>query len=217
MQLRALLLLVGALACRGTEPGEVLPATVLWMEWPAEVAADQSYSLRIVVLPLCSRGELIVNQVRSADTVTFDGRYVNVRPTDWGCEPAGPIYGFTALEGSRIPGPSRRVELKASGQRFGSLIVGDVTGSNRILAAGRARFFADGPGCPRIRPAGIPSGFPPSPPSYHLVAPVPDTSQSLSSAHWVEGYLAGGATTCKQWAGDTLIFHLTADSVIQFQ
>jgi len=160
---------------------------------------------------------LIVNQARAADTVTIDARYVNVRPSEWGCEPAGPIYGFTPVEGSRISATSGQVELQASGQRFGSLTVGDVTGSNRTLAAGRARFFNSSASCPRIQPAAVPSGFPPSPPSYRLAAPVPGTGPSPSSAHWVEGYFTTGSTSCKQWAGDTLVFQITADSVIQVQ
>lgn len=193
-------------------------ASVFWMEWPAQVNAGQRYEVRVVIPPLCTRSRLVVRQVSSTDTVAFQARWENIRPREWGCEPAGPIYGFTIVDAEPISGPARSIEVKATGREanslrtFGRLHVVEGESSGQTLAAGRARFWSESATCHRIQPAGTPSGFAPSPDGYQLEGTPPDTSES--AAFWVEGALTTGTTACQRWEGDTLIFRLAADSRI---
>lgn len=215
---RFLLLGLGAalLGCNSlSEPpvsGMTLPATVLWLEWPATVAVDQPYRVRLVIPPLCDDGHLEMRQLQSAHVVLFEARWTDVRPSDFGCEPAGPIYQLWTVEALRIGGSPRSLELQGTGSaidswhHFGTLTLVPNDATDSTLAAGYTRFFSDAPGCYRMQPAGTPIGLPPSPPSYQLSGSPPDTS--TSRRFWVEGYLERAKTACAQGAADSLVFHL---------
>lgn len=143
--------------------------------------------------------------------MAFETRWVDVRPSDFGCEPAGPIYDFSTLDGARMSGPPRTLELRAttrdSLRRFGSLTLVAAGVRDSTLAAGQTRFWSESPSCHRMVPAGLSDQVPHSLGTYQLAGSPPDTSPSRR--FWVEGYVERTATACSRSAGDTLVFHLT--------
>jgi hypothetical protein len=210
-------LAVALLGCDAMNAGEVRPASVLWMEWPASVQAGRPFQIRVVIPPLCSHnGNLDVRQSQAGDVVAFEVRWLDIRPSEWGCEPAGPIYGFSTIDAAGISGSPRSLEIRAtrgglaldSLRRFGTiaLVAGDTP--DRILAAGYARFLDESLACPRIRPGGTPTGLPPSPAAYALSGSRPDSA--TAGLFWVEGYFEHVTGACGP--SDTLAFRVVTYS-----
>lgn len=191
---------------RPPESSKIIPATVLWMEWPAQVTLGRPYQVRVVLEPLCAEGQLSFRDVVKGDALTFDSRYVNVRSGS--CEPP-PIYGVIARDAQSLSGQPRVLTVRATGLQvdslrlFGSLrTVVEARTDTTVLAAGEVTLLPAGPGCPRIEPGGRNSVA-----TYQLEGTA--SGISTSPPAWVEGYITRGPTSCSTGPADTLTFHRT--------
>lgn len=192
---------------RPPERPPIVPATVLWMEWPAQVTLGQPYQVRVVIEPLCAEGELSFRAVVTGDALTFDSRYVNVRSAS-SCEPP-PIYAVIARDAQSLSGEPRELTVRATSLQldslrlFGSLrtVVAARTDTT-VLAAGEVTLIPASPGCARIEPGGRNSVA-----TYQLEG----TASGISTwpPAWVEGYITRGTTSCSAGPADTLTFHRT--------
>lgn len=194
---------------RPPDSSEILPATVMWMEWPAQVTIGRPYQVRVVIDPLCADGNLSFRDIVKGDAVTFDSRYVNVRPGYWPCEPAGPIYSVSTRDAQSFSGQPHEFFVQATNQNldslrlFGSLkTVIAARSDTTVLAAGDVTLSPSRPGCMRITPGGRQPNT-----TYQFEG----TTAGISEwpPVWVEGYVTHGTTSCSAFAGDTVTFHRT--------
>src|SRR5882672_10383068 len=212
-----LLLLVPVAAC--SEPDiRSEPVQVSWMEWPAEVSAATSFTVRLV-----GYGVLCVEVVKFVTAPTVDQSAVTFEPyflltgQPQPCRelmPSSPIIGpifdtLVAVPGleAQIPRTfeiragtdvSARAALEAFPIRtFGEITVQSAQIENgRINAGGLANGSRDTAGCVHLWPYGIYPG-------YVIENPPADTARSWSG--FVRGYLyQPAAPVC----GAATVFHL---------
>jgi len=219
MRVVAFALLLGVGAC---ESGRILPVSVIWMDWPAEVAADDPFRTRLVVWQPCAliRGFVAAPTV-DASAVTFVPYFIADKNevaclggiaasellVTWSLDTAGMAPGLRAEV-------ERTYEMRGTATSCavctgfnsvpGAAIFGTVTVRPTLPQANATRKAAgfvtaqrDSAGCVRMRPSGLPS------PSGDLVVENPvDTA-----AQWygfVQGFIyQPAAPVC----GATRVFH----------
>jgi hypothetical protein len=204
---------------------EVSPATVEWMEWPAEVSAAMPFQVRLLVSrPGCRQGAFKLGVSADESAVTLAPYYL-IKSQEVLCLPeAGvvDVYPGAFDTVGTVPGLAvsfaRTFEMRAAAQVYapaapgvGDLPIrtyGEVTvrltspDSSRRNGAGFAAKLVDNSGCVRLQPSGFfgPSGTAGS----NLV--VEDQSDTSSFANaFVRGYIyEASAPIC----GQTRVFHL---------
>jgi hypothetical protein len=201
----------------------VEPATVQWMEWPAEVVAATPFKVRLVVpFPACHEWRFKPAVSADQSAVSF-APYFLVRKGETICQPHiadVDVYppGLTLDTSSTAPAlaatNARTYEMRAASSvdappapSAGGLPVrtfGDVTvrlsnpDASRRDAGGIALKLIDNQGCVRLRPSGWygPSGF--------VLDDQADTTHVTNA--FVRGYIYDApAPIC----GETRVFHLS--------
>ena len=203
---------------------EVSPATVEWMEWPAEVAAATPFQVRLLVArPGCRQGAFKLGVSADESAVTFAPYYL-IKSQEILCQPEAAIVdpypgGFDTV--GTVPGLAasvpRTFEMRAAAQvsappapGVGDLPVrtyGEVTvrltspDSSRRNGAGFATRLVDNFGCARLQPSGF---FPSGTAGSNFV--LEDQADTSSFTHaFVRGYIyEASAPIC----GQTRVFHL---------
>jgi len=207
-----------ALSCG--DDTHIVPATVSWMEWPAEVVAGEPFKIRLVgFAPFCGPNDGFVATPQVADsTVTFQPYFiVPDRQSPCPFTEQQLVYPFvapsfdtsTVVPGLAAPSP-RSYDIRArlavvtpggSGfavKTFGTVAVrADSIDTSRTAAAGRAYTARDTLSCLRIFTTSLFLGY--------VVENPPDTTTFWSA--FVRGYLyAPAAPVC----GEKRVFHLVA-------
>jgi hypothetical protein len=202
---------------------EVHPATIQWLEWPAEVLVGTPFKARSFLLPP------VCFEHRFKPGLTLDQSAVTIAPY-YLVKPGQPICPPTASASDLLPNPgldtvltlpaltvpnSRTFEMRASANAdapnpqpgVGNLPIrtfGDVTvrmsnpDASRTNVAGRVIVQIDNQGCARIQPGGF---F--SPGVEYVLEDQADTA-GVSFA-FVRGYLHDVTTPV---CGQTRVFHL---------
>lgn len=225
--MRALYCLPIFVALAACEPDvQVSPATVEWMEWPAEVPTATPFSVRLIVSRTCQQGTFQPGTSADESAVTFEPYWLIERNAGTACLPEARQFDvyYVALDTvGTAPGlatdVARTFEMRAAAALFlppsgrpGRPVrtYGDVTvrPSNpdgaRRNGAGFASKLLDNAGCLRLQPSGTigPSG---TPGSTYVLDDQADTT-SFTSA-FVRGYIHEAATpVCQQ----TRVFHLVS-------
>jgi len=215
-----LALLAGLTAC---DSGlEIEPASVQWMEWPAEVSVATPFTARMLVpFPACHRSVFKPAVSENQSAVTF-APYFLVEGGAPVCLPSPALdvapVPFLALD-TVITAPglattvARTFEMRATAFVATSTTntnavrtFGDVTvrlsnpDTSRRNAGGVATLLLDGGGCARLRPAGYLQ-----PPQGYVLEDQADTT-GLNYA-FVRGYLhEAAAPVC----GQTRVFKLVS-------
>lgn len=203
-------------ACDDDAPaGTVMPVTVIWMDWPAEVNAGTEFRTRIVVWGVCAT-EPRFHAGASADNhaVTFNPYFV-VDPDPIYCLEgvAQPLVAYGVDTAGIAPGLAalnpRTYEMRGSGpdhppanaipitpRTFGEVLVRP-SGADPVRrnAAGSVSSVADTLGCIRVRPFGTQDAL--------LLEDQADTA-GLGFA-FVRGYIYHAAAPV---CGETRVFHL---------
>lgn len=219
------LILVALAACESDI--DVSPATVEWMEWPAEVAAATPFTVRLVVSrPGCYQGTFKAGVSADESAVTFEPYWLVQRNSGANCLPEARHIEilFVALDTlETAPGlaanVARTFEMRATSVVFAPApepgvndlpirTYGDVTvrpadpDGSRRNAAGFAGKLVDQSGCVRVQPSGTigPSG---PPGSTYVLDDQADTT-NLTSA-FLRGYIHEVAAPI---CGQTRVFHL---------
>jgi len=222
MRFVAFALLLGVGAC---ESGRILPVSVIWMDWPDEVGADDPFRTRLVVLQPCAiiRG-FVPAPTADASAVTFAPYFVadkdqiaclaggvvaSEQLVTWAIDTAGMAPGLTAdvprlyeMRGAGVEScPACLVEQNsAPWVTFGEVTVRPALPSPSLVrnAAGSVLAQRDSTGCLRIRPAGLPGAG-----SALVVENPGDTTTQWFGV--VRGYIYElAAPLC----GETKVFHL---------
>jgi hypothetical protein len=208
-----------ALACDGPNT-HMVPATVSWMEWPAEVVAGTPFAIRLVgFAPFCGPHNDFVAAPQVDDSaVTFQPYFIvpdRQSPCPLTAQPlVSPILApsfdtSTVVPGLAAPSP-RSYDIRASIaiatpagsgafiKTFGSVTVrADSADTSRTAAAGQAYTSRDTLSCLRI--------FTPSFFLGYVVENPPDTTTYWNG--FVQGYLyTPAAPVC----GEKRVFHLVA-------
>lgn len=203
-------LLLASLGCTGPD-ARVHPSIVLWMEWPATVAAAAPFPVRLI-----GYGAECVEVVRFVTTPTVDVSAVTFEPYflikgyPQYCRSSVMLTIYdtsTAVRGLTAEFP-RTYELRAASQSdvggrsglpvrtFGDVTVGG-TQTGRVNAAGFVHAGMVVPGCQRIYPPGVVDGY---------VVENPVDPEEYWSA-FVRGYhYEPPAPVC----GETRVFHLVS-------
>ena len=223
MRLVAFAVLLGVGAC---ESGRILPVSVIWMDWPAEVAADDPFRTRLVVWQPCAliRG-FVAAPTADASAVTFAPYFVADKNeiecvngiatselfVTWSLDTAGMAPGLAAdvartyemrAAGASIPCPACSALNSVPWVTFGEITVRPTLPSHTGVrnAAGGVIAVRDSTGCLRIRPSGLLN-----PASSVVVENPPDTTAGWSGA--VRGYIyQPAAPVC----GEAQVFHLVS-------
>lgn len=193
-----------ALGCT-TEPNtEILPASVMWMEWPVEVLAAEPFTVRLVGFGAECREVLRFETEPTVDqsAVTFEPYFVvgtqpqpcPLRELD---PPPGTIIPYPSYFDTRAPVPPltptvpRSYEMRAATQQFsggsepavrsfGDIVVrSDVADRSRTAVGGHGYAYRDSLDCLRITPLGIAPGY--------VVENPPDTASYWAA--FVRGHL----------------------------
>jgi len=223
MRTVAFALLLGLAGC--SDNSQVLPVDVVWMDWPAEVAADDPFRTRIVVLTPCA----VIRAFEPSPTadmsaVTFAPYFVadkeviycgGVVPVasdftvNWSLDTAGMAPG--------LPAPSERTyEMRTVGvgiscpacaglntapwSTYGVVTVRSTPPppNGARNAAGLVMAQRDSVGCTRIRPSGLAS-----PAAAIVLENPPDTAPQWGG--FVRGYIYQPATPV---CGEAKVFHM---------
>jgi len=221
MRPAAFVLLCCALACE--EPNaKIDQVTVEWMDWPAEVNADQPFRTRLIVSGVCATnprfhagGSADQSAVTFAPYFQVDNDHilcleaVSTLLTSFGVDTAGTAPGLPAtsprsyeMRGVAWPAvPSAAAPQALPIRTFGEVTVRP-TGADpsHRNAAGRVLFEKDSLGCARVWPIGA-SGA-------HAWLVLEDQADTVGlSAAFVSGYVyEPAAPVC----GETKVFHLVA-------
>ena len=214
-----LLAFAGLLALAACESERILPVDVLWMDWPAEVAANESFRTRLVVSQPCAViRSFAPSPTSDASAVTFAPYFVAGNDVIYcGTDPVvSEVFVFGSLDTAGIaPGlfaPSDRTyEMRAAGgfscpacntapwTTFGLISVRPTPLPPSAVrnAAGQAIFQRDSLGCTRIRPSGSYG-----PGAAIVVENPPDSTEQFSG--FVRGYIhEPAAPVC----GEARAFH----------
>ena len=220
----AVLPLVCIAACG--EPKPIVQQTdVLWMEWPAQVIAQQPFRSRLIVGWACGVDDFRPGASVDQSAVTFAPYFLarkqvycalenRVQSLDvWGAiDTAGMVPGLAAnyprtyemRASASVNAPAQVANDALPVRTFGDVVV-QVSGvvlSDRRNAAGTAWAVRDSAGCLRLQPVGI---F-----VRGQLLPIEnpaDTTQYAS--HFVRGYIYdAGAAVC----GETRVFHLISQN-----
>lgn len=197
------------------------PATVQWMEWPAEVNAGQPFRTRLVVWSVCAIDPQFRDGV-SADlsAVTFAPYYLVSGGPIYCTAGATSVFAAIALDtAGRAPGlhanTARTYEMRAAEQTFARVAwganapvgtYGTVTvrpsgaDGSRHNAGGYANLSTDTMGCVRLRPGALYN------PAAALVLEDQSDTTSLGDA-FVRGYIYDAPTPV---CGETRVFHLVS-------
>ena len=192
----------------GGDAGEAVAGHISWMEWPAQVQVDAPYQVRVVIPPLCDNGNLVVREVSNDSVLALSVRWDDVRRSEWGCEPAGPIYSISTRD-VRGRSTARTLEVRGGGeaidsmQRFGTLTAVTNTPVDSVLAAGYAVLLTETV-CPRI----VPGGRDPISAHYLLEGAPPELVHRAFL--WVEGYITAAPQSQCNTTGQAIVFHLTS-------
>ena len=222
MRLAAFALLLGVGAC---DSGRILPVSVLWMDWPAEVGADDPFRTRLVVWQPCAliRG-FVPAPMADASGVTFAPYFVVDKQevaclsgvvasevfVTWAIDTAGMAPGLPAdvarvyeMRGAGVESCPACLGFNTapSPVTFGEVVVRPTQMPATVVrnAAGAVLAQRDSTGCLRIQPSGLPG-----PGRALVVENPPDTTSQWY--RFVRGYIyEPAAPVC----GETKVFHLT--------
>ena len=210
--------LLGLAAC---ENENVMQTNVVWMDWPAEVQANDAFRTRLVVWQPCAIIRGFVPSVRAeATTVTFapyflvdkdpiyclDGQgytsdfTVNVPLDTAGTAPGLPTERLYEMRTATPPCAVCAYLNSVPWLSFGYVTVRPTPPPTTVRnAAGTALAERDSVGCTRIRPSGLP-------PSAAMVVDNADTTATPPPwTAFVYGYIyQPAAPVC----GEATVFHL---------
>lgn len=213
------LVVVGA-AC--TEPAEVVPAGVVWLEWPAEALVAAPFRMRLLIPSLdCGViAELAIPVRAETAAVRLEPRYTVLQRRELWCF-AAPGLGDTAiavaieqpgsftLQALALPFPGEVTIPEAPALQlrdFGTIVTRTDSAATIENAAGIAAFFTDPLGCQRVTPFPIystPTGEHVSPGSYPL------DSTDTAIPPYVRSFVTGTVRRAPvAVCGDTVVFHL---------
>jgi hypothetical protein len=212
-------------ACSEPPPG-VQQTDVLWMEWPAEVIAQQPFRTRLIVSFQCGVEGFRPGASVDQSAVTFAPYFLEHKqilcPLEnrvlsldiWGAiDTAGTVPGLpanyprtyemraSASVNAPVPGPADALPVRTFGDV--TVHVSSVVLPDRRNAAGDAWAIRDSAGCLRLQPIGMflpPSGLLP-------IENPADTTQYAS--HFVRGYIYDAAAAV---CGQTRVFHLVSQN-----
>ena len=194
------------------------PATVHWMDWPAEVASGQPFLVRMLVSRPCVAHGFREGVSADESAVTFAPYFLEVNNEVLCLQAANLTIGALDTTG-RAPGLSasfpRSYEIRGAAdvyaglgslaaalpiRTFGHVVVRPENPDGaRRNAAGRASVLFDNEGCRRLYPMGVylPEDF----------APLADQNADPVSYGFVRGYFADApAPVC----GESRVFHLVS-------
>jgi hypothetical protein len=208
---------LAGVAC--TEPDtSVIPADVVWMEWPAEAVAQRSFDVRIGVWRPCALDQRFRPAPSAGQSSLTFAPYFLVSKEPLACalmdRPSAdldiaPLDTVVAAPGLDAPASARTYEVRgAAGEAvygaladrairtFGEMVVRPTSGTDtRTMAAGFASAQVEG-GCLRLRPGIRFTG------GYPIENP-PDATEFWWA--FVRGYLyRPAAPVC----GETVVYHL---------
>ncbi len=203
MRPAALAMLLGLAAC--SEDGRILPVSVVWMDWPAQVAAEDPFRTRLVVWQPCApiRG-FVPGPTADESAVTFAPYFVADKEpvacyaaqasevfVNLALDTAGTAPGLPAdvdrtyeMRGPATPCAACAVLNSLPWTTFGWVTVRPTLPQPNATrnAAGYVIAQRDSVGCWRIRPAGLAS------PSADIVMEDPrDTT--VQGYGFVQGYI----------------------------
>jgi len=230
MRLAALALLLGVGAC---ESPRIMPVSVVWMDWPAEVAPDDPFRTRLVVGQPCAliRG-FEASPTADASAVTFAPYFVadkgEINCVDgagatsellvtWTIDTAGMAPGLPAAgertyemrSAAGLSCPACVALNTAPWVTFGEVTVRPTLPQPNASrnAAGYVIAQRDSTGCWRIRPSGLSS------PDADIVMDDPrDTTIQVYG--FVQGFIyEPAAPVC----GATRVFHLVVPEMIRME
>jgi hypothetical protein len=215
----SVVLCLGVLAACESSGDNVSPTTVLWMDWPAEVNANESFRTRLVTWGVCaSDPQFYAGVSASAEAVTFAPYYL-VDSVEVYCIAATQTLLVTAIDtAGTAPGlaalVSRTYEMRGDAggnftqfsvdgqypaRTFGEVhVVPNGANPSRRNAGGTVSMLRDSLSCARIRPIGLYD------PSAALVLDDQADTTGLSYG-FVRGYIYDAATPV---CGETRVFHL---------
>lgn len=225
MRLVVFAMLLGLGACESNVL--VVPVEVVWMDWPAEVAAEDPFRTRLVVWQPCAliRG-FVPSPTADESAVTFAPYFVADKEPSaciaamgvasemlvtWAIDTAGTAPGLPAAavrtyemrSASTVPScPACSVLNSVPWVTFGQVTVRPTPSlpSSSRNAAGFVTAQRDAAGCLRIRPAGLPN------PGAAIVVENP-TDTTVQWSGFVQGYIyEPAALVC----GESKAFHLVA-------
>ena len=220
----SIVFIASIVACSGPDQ-DVAPATIQWLEWPAEVLAATPFEARIVLSPpACHPHTFRAGMTRDESAVTF-APYFLVKRKPLICPPTASASDFApniALDTLlTVPGLAasdpRTFEMRASAsveppqpsagageppiRTFGDVIVQLAKpDTSRRNAAGRVMLQIDIEGCVRLVPVGA---FNPA-----LGVVLEDQADTVGLAFaFVRGYLHDATSPV---CGQTRVFHLSS-------
>jgi hypothetical protein len=197
--------LFASLAACGDE-ARTIPVTVQWMDWPADVFADEAFRTRLVVWGVCALDPRFYAGAKADQSAVTFVPYFTGRPDDIVCAQRAIEILVSAIDTAGMaPGLradyARTYEMRAAGEVFYAQSAGldalpvrtfgDVTVRPwspvldplpRRNAAGYAVLEKDASGCARIRPLGLYT------PGAALVLENPVDTAGLSG-DFVRGYI----------------------------
>ena len=203
-------------ACEPSPSPNVIPTAVVWMDWPAEVAAGTVFSVRLVVYRPCAVIEAFNPAPRADESaVTFAPYFLGEGAFCVLAQSVETLVDPNNLDTTGVaPGLAadfaRTYEMRATTGVYQTRVVrtfGDVAvypqiplpGAPIRNAAGHVRMQVDTLGCVRIWPAGLFG-------AEAMVLENPTDTIGLSRA-FVRGYLHYPATPV---CGQAQVFHLVS-------
>lgn len=207
--------ILAVVAACNTEPDvEIIPADVVWMEWPDAVTAGAGFPLRLGVWRPCALDQRFRPAPSTGPTTLTFAPFFEVSPEPIYCAlVAAPIDVApldTIITAPALIAPTARTyELRGAtastaaepGSRasraFGTITVSPTAGAaTRTMAAGFASAQQDAGGCLRLRPGTVFS-------AGYVIENPPDASTFWSG--FVRGYLYRRLTPL---CGEETVFHL---------
>lgn len=222
MRPAAFVLLCCLLACEGPHT-RVVPLTVEWMDWPAEVNAGQSFRTRLIVSSACiADARFHAGATADVSAVTFEPYFVgNDKPIACvayadntflvvvaGIDTAGLAPGLVTtatrtyeMRGATWAAYSNWLPANLPVRMFGSVIVRPGgADSSRRNAAGVVYVRRDALGCARVRPIGAWKA--------DTALALEDQADTVGlNGAFVRGYIYDAAAPV---CGKTRLFHLVA-------
>lgn len=217
------LVVVLAPGCATDPDTEVVPATVLWMEWPAEVLAAEPFTVRLVGFGVECRQvvRFDTDPTVNETSVTFEPFFVVTGPQQvcpailadplpGSLSPVAPFFDTRAAVPPLTPTVPRTYEMRAATLPFANalgapdrmvrwfgdvLVRSDVVQSDVIRVGGQVYSYVDALDCLHVAAVGLYPGY--------AVENPPAGAGNWSG--FVRGYLHSvSAPIC----GETRVFHL---------